>query len=189
VVVALALLIAVVSFWKLMFVAIEERGGFGQQFAEERDVVAAMAYYHRGLTEDTATPGASLGVQIPEPTVGGVVTYLPKGIFALFFRPFIFEAWNMLALAAALESTLLLVILVWRVRRLVASVRLAAREPFLAFCWIAGLLLSVVLSLGSNFGVMIRQRGMVLPLLFILLSIVPERFAPRGTAPAIPPVP
>lgn len=186
----LAVLIAAVSFWTLTLVTIEERfGGFGQQFAEERDVAAALEYYHRGLTMDTATPGATLGVQIAEPTVSAILSYVPKGVFALFFRPFVFEAWNPLALAAALESTLLLVVLVWRLRRLLASVRHAVREPFLAFCWIAGLLLAVVLSMGSNFGVMIRQRGMVLPFLFILLSIVPERFARRAAPPAIPPAP
>lgn len=189
VVATLAGLIAAVSFWKLTLVTIAERfGGFGQQFAEEGDVAAALEYYHRGLTMDTATPGATLGVQIAEPTVGGVLSYVPKGVFALFFRPFVFEAWNVLALAAALESTLLLVVVVWRLRRLLASARHAVREPFLAFCWIAGLLLAVVLSMGSNFGVMIRQRGMVLPFLFILLSIVPERFARRAT-PATPPAP
>lgn len=189
-IITLALLIALVSFWRLTLVTIEGRfGSFGQQFAEGGDVFGALEYYHRGLTADSAKPEGTLGVQIAEPTVSAVVTYLPKGIFALFFRPFIFEAWNALALAAALESTLLLVVLVWRLRRLVASMRLAVRDPFLAFCWIAGLLLAVVLSMGSNFGVMIRQRGMVLPFLFILLSIIPERFARRAAPLSIPPVP
>lgn len=180
-VVMLALMTAVPLFWKLTLFAIEERfGGFGEQFAEAGDVAGALEYYQRGLRGDSKTSGGRLEVQVVEATGFGVLSYIPKGVFALFFRPFVFEAWNMLALAAALESTVLFGVLIWRMRRLLASARLALRDPFLAFCWIAGLLLAVVLSLGSNFGVMIRQRGMVLPFLFILLAVVPERLARRA---------
>lgn len=170
-------LVAVTLLWQLTFVSIADRwGSAGAGLVEERAVFAALAEYHRGLALDTPSTGAGLGVQIAEPTATAVLGYLPQGMFALFFRPFIFEAHNAVAAAAALESTLLLVLFIARIRHLATAARIAVREPFIASCWIAGLLLSMVLAMGPNFGVMIRQRGMVLPFLFILLSILPKRF-------------
>lgn len=178
----LTALVAVTLLWQLTFFSIADRWGTAAEtLVEERAVFAALAEYHRGLALDTPATGAGLGVQIAEPTATDVLGYLPKGMFALFFRPFIFEAHNALAAAAALESTLLLILCVWRIRNLATAARMAMHEPFLAFCWIATLLLSVVLAMGPNFGVMIRQRGMVLPFLFILLSILPKRFVGHST--------
>ncbi len=99
-----------------------------------------------------------------------VIAYLPMGMFALLFRPSIFEARSPLAVAAALESTLLLWLVVRRFPRLIRGLGRAVRDPFLAYCWITFLLMAAVVSIGPNLGVLVRQRSMVVPFLILLLA-------------------
>lgn len=170
VIIAMIPFVAGILFWQLALHSISERlGGFGEAYAREGAVFGALEYYQRGLASDSKA-GSTTGIAMDDASLGGFIRYLPKGMFALLFRPFVFEARNLLSVAAALESMLLFAVFVWRIRRLGASVRGAFRDPFLAFCLISGLILAAVLSMGTNFGVMVRQRGMVLPFVFILLA-------------------
>jgi len=126
---------------------------------------------HAGLSTDPTAGGSSLAIGIAGPSVGGFLEYLPFGIFTFLFRPLIFEAHNALALAAALESTFILALVLWRLRSLVAAVKSVFTRPFVAFCAITFFLLTAMLSLESNFGVIVRHRTMVLPFLLILLAV------------------
>ena len=87
----------------------------------------------------------------------------------LLFRPFPWEMRSAIALAPALESVGLM-ILCWLRRREIWSTLRHWRDPFVGFL----LMYSVVflITFGgaiSNFGILLRQRIMVIPIAFMLL--------------------
>ena len=149
----------------------------GEKFVDSemaaRGLVHALYLQHVGLATDPTASGSSIAVQITEPTLGGVLRYLPLGIVTFLFRPFIFEAHNALAVIAALESSFLLLFALLRSRSFLAGLRLAFFHPFAAFAALNFVMLSVVLSLESNFGAIVRHRSMALPFLLILLTMRP----------------
>lgn len=151
------------------------------RFAAE-DVVEYLAKRREALGEGA---GTRIAVQLSEPTVTGLVRFLPYGMFTYLFRPLLFEAASPLLLLAALESSLFLVLIATRWRRLVTAARGAWRNPYLVFCWTAFLGMTAVLSIQSNFGLIIRQRTQVLPFLLMLLATpLPEGEAGTRTASA-----
>jgi hypothetical protein len=174
-------IIAVPAFMKLaQRAAVERMGEALETITEEAGVVWALSRYHQGLALDAGTPDM---ISITDASAFSLLAYLPSGMFTLFFRPFIFEAHNALAAVAALENTFLLVLVIARFRSLARSVARCRHEPFLVFCWVATLLLSAVISLAPNFGVLIRQRAMVLPFAAILLAVTPRaKQAAEGAA-------
>jgi len=160
------------------------RYGFVQEEASLiKGALEVGMYKHVGLSTDAVGSGLALG--ITEASVGGVLGYIPFGMFTFLFRPLIFEAHNALALAAALESTFFLALVFWRFRNLVAAVKSVFSRPFVAFCAITFSLLTAMLSLESNFGVIVRHRTMVLPFLLILLA-VPRKNKRSGQIAASP---
>lgn len=138
--------------------------------AEASSIEAALALgvkKHIGLS---GGPG-SVKVLIKAPTGAEGLTFLPLGMFAFLFRPFVFEAHNALALVAALDSTMLLVVTLWRWRHLMAAARAARRRPLVLFCGGVFLVFTAMLGFESNFGAIVRHRAMVLPFLFILMAV------------------
>jgi hypothetical protein len=104
-------------------------------------------------------------------TPGGAIL----SVGTVLFRPLPFEASDPQILMAALEATFLLVLVCVRFRWLVAAVRSIRREPYVAYL-IAFLIGGVlVLSSVANFGILARQRTLLLPALLILVSIPPEQ--------------
>jgi len=154
-------------------------GLFSHYLAQYKHVIADASFVeaalkvgefkHVGLSTDAG--GSSLSVGILDSSVGGVLGYIPLGMFTFLFRPLVFEAHNALALAAALESTLFLVLVVLRFRSLVAAMRSVFIRPFVGYCAVTFFLLTGMLSLEGNFGVIVRHRTMVLPFLLILLAV------------------
>jgi len=137
---------------------------------------------HVGLSTNPTAAGSSLPVGIAGPSVGLALGYLPLGMFTFLFRPLIFEAHHALALAAALESTFFLILVLWRFRSLLAAVRGLLTRPFVAFCVMTLFLLLAMLSFETNFGVIVRHRTMVLPFLLILLAVPPRNKRAAGTS-------
>jgi len=133
------------------------------------------ALVHKGY----AYGGSARAVEITDRSLGGLLHYLPQGAFAFLFRPMIFEAHHALAIAAALEATLFLGLIVWKWRSLLATMRLAFKRPFVGYCVLTFVGLTVILAVESNFGAIVRHRAMVLPFLLIMLA-VPSGHRVRG---------
>ena len=127
----------------------------GASFLESALVVNVCKY--TGLSTDPTAGGSSLPTDIARPSVGGALEYLSPGMFTFLFCPLVFEVHHALALAAALESTFLLVLVLWRLRSMVAAVKSVFSRPFVAFYAITFSLLTAILSLESNFGVIVRH--------------------------------
>lgn len=142
------------------------------------DVEAGLRYAivrHTVLSSaDPSSGRSSLAPREIEPTLSGLLRYLPEGSFTFLFRPFIFEAHHAFALAAALESTFLLLLVFWRRRHLLRAIRSVLVRPFLAYAAITFVALTVMLSFERNFGVIVRHRAMALPFLLMLLAVIPS---------------
>jgi hypothetical protein len=130
---------------------------------------------HVGLATDTVAGGSSLGVQIADPSIPGILSYVPWGVFTFLFRPMIFEAHNAVALVAAVETTFLLVLVVWRLGRLLSAIPLVLTRPFVTVCFVAFAGLTFILCFEANFGAIVRHRSMPLPFLLILLGMPRRR--------------
>jgi hypothetical protein len=101
-------------------------------------------------------------------------TNLPRGIVTVLIRPFPWETTSAFQLLASLESVLVAGLIIVRfssVRR--AFVR-ARGTPFLLFCWVLTFLYSATFASFSNFGLLVRQRSLVLPALFVLVAVRPS---------------
>ena len=130
---------------------------------------------HLGMGTDVTDASASnLPPVVIEPTIMGVLKFLPEGMFTFLFRPLIFEAHHALALVAALDGTLLMVLILWRRRNLAASMKTIFSRPYVGFCLAILLTLSAGLALERNFGAIVRHRSMVLPFLLTLLAVPPS---------------
>lgn len=96
---------------------------------------------------------------------------VPVAIVTLLFRPFPWEAGNAQMLVQSLESVVLLVLAVaaWpRVRRLPGLLR---RNPYLVFAAVYTLGFILAFAGLGNFGMLARQRVLMLPFFLVLLAL------------------
>ncbi len=95
----------------------------------------------------------------------------------LMFRPFPWEVSGAMAAVASVEALGLLWFAWKRRRRVVAAFR-SWREPFVAFILVYSLIFSVAFAAAtSNFGILVRERIMMVPLLLMLFC---ARLEPLG---------
>jgi hypothetical protein len=107
------------------------------------------------------------------PTILQSPTHAPVAFLTVLFRPFVFEANNVQALAAALEGSFLLLFSVIRIRWLVAGLKSIRRQPYVAFALVYTLLFVAAYSGFSNFGTLARERSQVFPLYLVLFCVPP----------------
>ena len=93
-----------------------------------------------------------------------------RGVITVLFRPFPWEAHNLPALVASLESVMLLAILWLRRRVLWSRIRSFRTDPWLAFLVFYTLIMILALTVLSNFGLLARQRVMYLPFFWMLFA-------------------
>jgi hypothetical protein len=110
---------------------------------------------------------------------------LPHGAATVLLRPFPWETETSLQLLASLESVLVAGLIVMRLPSLRRSLRESRRYGFLLYCWVLTFCYAATFSSFANFGLLVRQRSLVLPALFVLLAVRPAR-ADRRRADADP---
>jgi hypothetical protein len=108
--------------------------------------------------------------------------YLPQRATTVLLRPFPWETDSSLQLLSSLESTLLAVLIVSRLPSLGSALARARSSPFLLFCWVLVTLYAASFSSFANFGLLVRQRSLVLPALFALVA-VRTAARPRSSVP------
>jgi Uncharacterised nucleotidyltransferase len=110
---------------------------------------------------------------------------LPRGAVTVLLRPFPWETESALQLLSSVESAVLVGIIVARLSSVRAALRQARSTPFLLFCWVLIILYAATFASFANFGLLVRQRSLVLPALFVLLAVrAPDRPPPTGRRPA-----
>jgi hypothetical protein len=105
---------------------------------------------------------------------------VPLAITTVLIRPFPWEAHNPQALVSAAEG-MLLVYLCWRHRARLRRLPLHLRASYPAFCVAYAAMFVYAFSTFGNFGILARERVMVLPFIFALLCL-PERRPPHMAA-------
>lgn len=108
-------------------------------------------------------------------TLGGQVTFLPLALGTALFRPLMFEVRNPQMFAAALEVTLLSILLargVWR-NSLMGTLQLLRRVPLLAFSVTFTLLFASAVGLATaNLGTLSRYRMPHMPFLMMFALVL-----------------
>ncbi len=102
-------------------------------------------------------------------------TQWPTDAVTVFLRPFPWEIDSGLQITASMESVLLAILLVVRFKSLRIAFTRSRESPFLMFCWVLSGLYAIAFSSFSNFGLLVRERSLVLPALLVLLSVEPKR--------------
>jgi len=105
---------------------------------------------------------------------------LPQGAATVLLRPFPWEVQTGFQIIASLESVALAAFIFYRRRSLLLSLTRARTTPFLLYCWVLTLIYSAAFSSFGNFGILVRQRSLVLSALFVLLAL--EAVGPRTSA-------
>jgi hypothetical protein len=99
---------------------------------------------------------------------------LPRGAVTVLLRPFPWETDSSLQLLSSLESAILAGIIVVRLAAVRAALTLARSSPFLLYCWALLILYAATFSSFANFGLLVRQRSLVLPALFAIIAVSPN---------------
>lgn len=98
---------------------------------------------------------------------------LPRGLVTVLFRPFPWEAGGALPMLAATESLAVIGLIVWRRRSIWAALRSWRSNPFLLYCMLLLVAYGMTFSSFANFGLLSRQRSLVLPALYALIAVAP----------------
>lgn len=118
--------------------------------------------------EDTTERSSQGGSEIEVDRPNSPLEY-PQAFFTVMFRPLPFEARTTTQLLSAIESSVLLaVVIMWR-KRIYASFGRILTAPFLRFSVLYTLAFAFAWSSIGNLGIMARQRVQVLPFLLILI--------------------
>jgi len=164
-----------------------------QSFLKMETVSQASSILEK-VAEANQTGGSAIAVS-------GSLPYRLVNVPFLFFRPWPWEVHSLQSVVAALEGLLLLWIFVRRRRDLYAAVRNWRNKPFVLFVLLFAFQFSVVMSLAiTNFGLLTRERVMLLPFAMMLFctraapaaarqSAVPQAGWRPAAAPASPPLP
>ena len=97
---------------------------------------------------------------------------LPYNAATVFLRPFPWEA-NGMQLIASAEGLVLAVLLVKRFRSVRISLARSREIPYLMFAWVLVGLYAMTFAAFANFGILVRQRSLVLPAILILIAVDP----------------
>ena len=95
----------------------------------------------------------------------------------VLLRPFPWEVSSKLQILASLEGIALAGLIVYRRRSVALSLRRLRSSPFLFYCWTLTLLYAVTFQAFANFGLLVRERSLVLPALYVLLCLDHTRAA------------
>jgi len=96
---------------------------------------------------------------------------LPQGMITVLLRPFPWQAPGFLQKLASLEGIALLSFAFIRRKSIAVSLRHIRIVPFLFYCWVLTILYSLTFQAFGNYGLLDRQRSLVLPALYVLLCL------------------
>ncbi len=107
-----------------------------------------------------------------EPTVRGVLSKFPVAVTAGLFRPFLWEANNILMLFSGIESVLLMLLILYLIikTKVLGFFKAVFSDTFMISLLIFAITFAFFVGLTTaNFGALVRYRIPVLPFLFIVL--------------------
>jgi hypothetical protein len=120
--------------------------------------------------QETQTNTATGGSEFTPADATNPIGY-PQAAVTILFRPFPFEANASDQLAASLETLGLALLMVVSWRRLISVPWRLRVQPYIGVSLAFVLMFFFVFAAISNFGIIARERTMMLPFVFVLLSV------------------
>jgi hypothetical protein len=149
---------------------------FGLDLTSGTEVIAGAENVIAEVERRTTSGGSSVdGGSVSNPLE------FPAGALKVLFRPLPYEAHNTQALVSSLESTLILLLVLWRIGPMVRSSWRIRRDPYLLFAALFTLGFIVAFSSFNNLGNMARQRSQVMP--FFIALVVGLGWGVAGSRP------
>jgi hypothetical protein len=142
-----------------------------------------VKYLHQGInTSSLQTTNANNTITGGS---GGVpyssnYAYYPRDVYEVLFNPLPFNAHGFGERVAALENTIIVVLILTSLRNLRLVPRAAFARPYVMLCLVYTVTFIYAFASLGNLGLIERERVLVIPFLFVLLSI------PRGPKGAPP---
>ena len=134
------------------------------------------------LSGRTGLGGSAFSAPNPQNPVGYVIA-----VFTVLFRPLLFEAHGTDMIATSFEGLFLLGLCVSSWRRLLSIPRRLRPEPYTLLALAFVLVFILAFGSVSNFGILARERSVMMPFFFVLLSVYPaevrRRAKPKDAAP------
>jgi hypothetical protein len=132
----------------------------GLELGETGDIVPFTDEIARRTSED--------GTVAAGDPVRSVVD-VPGAVVLVLFRPFLFEATEVQHLFAAAETTLILLLAVWKLPTMIRNWREWRRNAYLVFCTLYTVAFAIAFSVVRNLGIIARQRGQVLAFFLVVV--------------------
>ena len=142
-------------------------------------VIAFLPTVFRGNDFTSAGGLEGLATNVAERTsdggsavAGGPVSSpadIPDAFALVLFRPFILEAGNVQTVAAALETTFLLALLIWRLPTMLRHWREWRTNAYMVFSTVYVFAFAIAFSAIRNLGIITRQRGQVLAFFLVIV--------------------
>jgi hypothetical protein len=97
--------------------------------------------------------------------------HLPQDAITVLLRPFPWEVQSKNQILASLEGMALVAFMILRRKSIALSLRKLREVPFLFYAWILTLLYVLLFQAFGNFGLLVRERSIVLPAMYVLLAL------------------
>lgn len=155
----------------LMYSQISEMLG---RFALDAIVETALTLNNTLAGRDYADSTFNLGITL-DPSYAGLAKAFPFAVFATLFRPFLWEAGNIVALFSALESFGFLVATLYVIKKVTFRkfVKNILTNGVVQFCMIFTILFSFSIGLStSNFGSLVRYKIPMMPFYLTGLLVI-----------------
>ena len=146
-------------------------------------VSVTVKYLHHGLNSNalqtTNANNAESGFSGHIPYSSNIATY-PRDVYEVLFNPLLFNAHGFGQRVAALENTVIVVLILTSLRNLRMVPRAAFARPYVLLCAVYTASFIYAFAALGNLGLIERERTMMLPFMLVLLC-VPR--TPRGHPP------
>lgn len=149
--------------WSVMGMVAEEYNDVDAlvQSAYEKNVDLKQEYYG----------GHSFDIGDYDPTLQGMLTKFPEATTAGLFRPYLWEAENIVMLVSALENMLLLLLMLLVILRIRTMMKLNRLSAFVLFSLVFTVTLAFIIGVStSNFGSLVRFKIPFMP--FIVSTVM-----------------
>ncbi|HNA17754.1 MAG TPA: hypothetical protein PK678_14595 [Ferruginibacter sp.] len=152
---------------------------FSEQISElaEESVMQIETFQKNYQSVQTQDESSRAGFEMSTitPTFGGMLLKSPAVIFTCLFRPFVWESRKLIILLSSLESTLLLITVLFLLvkTRIFGFFRIVFSDPYVFFSFTLSILFATIIGFTTfNFGTMTRYKIMLLPFFYFMLVVI-----------------
>lgn len=148
------------------------------EYSSLESILVKASVTQQDLLREDAYGSNNYNIGTFEPTVSGVIPKIPASLMAGLFRPYIWEAGNIVMLISGIENTILILLILfcfWRVG-IFRFFSIIFSEPLLIFSFLFAIFFAFTIGLATaNFGALVRYKLPLLPFLVATLLVTLNR--------------